>query len=118
MVAISVLAWGAWAVSAWLVAHALGIELTWTDAVFVTAVVNLGVAIPSSPGFVGTYQWLAVSALGLVGVAQVPAFAFSVLMHALWFVPTTLAGALLAARKARLVVAPALPRRTSESHAS
>jgi uncharacterized membrane protein YbhN (UPF0104 family) len=118
IVAISVLAWGAWAVSASLVARSLGIELAWNDAVFVTAVINLGVAIPSSPGFVGTYQWLAVSALGLLGAGHVPAFAFSVLMHALWFVPTTLAGAVLAMRKARLVVAPALPRRTSESHAA
>ena len=33
-----------------------------------TAVINLGVAIPSSPGFIGTYQWLGVSALALFDV--------------------------------------------------
>jgi uncharacterized membrane protein YbhN (UPF0104 family) len=112
------LAWGIWALSAWLVAYSLGITLTPVEVVFVTAVLNLGVAIPSSPGFIGTYQWLAVSALGALGVNHTEAFAFSVLMHAAWFVPTTLAGAALAVRKLSPAVADILPRRTSESHAA
>ena len=67
-----------WAVSAWLVARSLGIELSLVEAVFVTAVINLGVAIPSSPGFIGTYQWLGVSALALFGVPTEEALAFSI----------------------------------------
>ena len=51
-----------------LVGRAVGVELSLVEAVFVTAALNLGVAIPSSPGFVGTYQWLGVSALALFGV--------------------------------------------------
>ena len=93
---LSAMAWAAWSVSAWLVASALGIALTPVEALFVTAVLNLGAAIPSSPGFIGTYQWLGVSALTVLGVGHTRAFAFSVLMHALWFVPTTMAGAALA----------------------
>ncbi len=77
----------------------LGIALSPVDAVFVTAVVNLGVAIPSSPGFVGTYQWLAVAALGVVGVDGDVAIAFALLMQAVWFVPTTLAGGAIAVRE-------------------
>ena len=93
---LSAMAWAAWSVSAWLVASALGIALTPVEALFVTAVLNLGAAIPSSPGFIGTYQWLGVSALTVLGVGHTRAFAFSVLMHAVWFVPTTMAGAALA----------------------
>lgn len=115
---LCVLAWGSWALSAWLVTRSLGIELTPLEVVFVTAVLNLGVAIPSSPGFIGTYQWLGVSALGLLAVNQADAFAFSVLMHAAWFVPTTLVGAALALHKLPPVVAGVLPRRTSEHHAA
>jgi glycosyltransferase 2 family protein len=92
---LSVVAWSGFVLSAWLVATALGIEVTLIEMVFVTAVVNLGVAIPSSPGFIGTYQWLCVSALGLFGVARPAAFAFSVLLQAVWFVPTTLTGLVL-----------------------
>ncbi|MDW8339763.1 MAG: lysylphosphatidylglycerol synthase transmembrane domain-containing protein, partial [Thermoleophilia bacterium] len=92
LLALSLLAWGTWALAAWLVARSLGIELTVLDVVFVTAVMNLGVAIPSSPGFVGTYQWLGVASLGLLGVTTEAALAFAILMHAAWYVPTLVAG--------------------------
>ena len=52
-------------------------------------------AIPSSPGFVGTYQWLAVSSLGLFDVERQDALAFSLLLHASWYVPTTIVGGAL-----------------------
>jgi uncharacterized protein (TIRG00374 family) len=97
--ALSLAAWGAWSASAWLVASSLDIPLTLPELLFVAAVVNLGVAVPSSPGFVGTYQWLCVSALGLLAVGHTDAFAFSVLFHAVWYVPTTLAGLALAAAR-------------------
>jgi uncharacterized membrane protein YbhN (UPF0104 family) len=93
--ATSIAAWGAWAVSAIFVARAVGIELSASDALFTTAVLNLGVAIPSSPGFIGTYQWLAVSALGLLDVSREEALAFAIVMHAAWYVPTTLVGGAL-----------------------
>jgi uncharacterized protein (TIRG00374 family) len=92
---LSLGAWGSWAVAAWLVARSVGVELSPAEALFTTAVLNLGVAIPSSPGFIGTYQWLAVSALGLFGIAREDALAFSILMHAVWYVPTTFAGGVM-----------------------
>ena len=89
---LSVGAWGSGAVAVWLVARSIGIELGPLECVFVTGVLNLGIAIPSSPGFVGTYQWLAVEALGVLGVDREEALAFSILLHASWYVPTTLIG--------------------------
>ena len=93
LAALSLAAWLAWAVAAILTARAVGVELSLVEAVFVTAAINLGVAIPSSPGFVGTYQWLGVSALALFGVGQEAALAFAIAMQAVWYVPTTLVGA-------------------------
>jgi uncharacterized protein (TIRG00374 family) len=92
---LSVVAWACFALAVWLVARSVGVELGVLDCVFVTAVLNLGVAIPSSPGFVGTYQWLAVSALGVFDVAREDALAFSFLLQASWYVPTTLVGGAL-----------------------
>jgi uncharacterized protein (TIRG00374 family) len=89
---LSVVAWSLWSTAAWTVASTLGIHLSAAEVLFVSAVLNLGVAIPSSPGFVGTYQWLAVNALALFEVGRSEGFAFSVLMHAVWFIPTTLVG--------------------------
>lgn len=91
--ALSLGAWGFWAGAALLVAHSLGIELSVAEALFVTAVLNLGSAVPSSPGYVGTYEWLGVASLGLLGVDNEPALAFTILLHAAWYVPTTLFGA-------------------------
>jgi len=91
-IALSVGAWTMWAVAAMLVARSLDVELGLVDAIFVAAVLNLGVAIPSSPGFVGTYEWLGVASLGLLGLASEDALAFTVLLHATWYIPTTLAG--------------------------
>ena len=89
---LSLLAWGTWSVAALLIARSLGIELTLPEAVFVSAVLNLGSAIPSSPGFVGTYEWLGVASLGLIGIDTEAALAFTILLHAAWYVPTTVAG--------------------------
>jgi glycosyltransferase 2 family protein len=90
---LSLAAWALWAVAALLVARSLGIELSLTEALFVTAVLNLGSAVPSSPGYVGTYEWLGVASLGLLGIDHEPALAFTILVHAAWYVPTTLFGA-------------------------
>lgn len=92
---ISVAAWSTWAVAAILVGRAVGVELSVVDAIFVTAALNLGVAIPSSPGFVGTYQWLGVSALALFGIGREAGLAFAICMQAVWFVPTTIVGAVI-----------------------
>ena len=96
---LSAVAWGAWAVAAGLICRSLGFSLSPIELVFVTAVINLGVVIPSSPGFIGTYQWLAVSALGVVGVDGEVAIAFSLLMQAIWFIPTTIVGGVIAVRE-------------------
>lgn len=97
-VALSAAAWVLWAAGLWLVADALGIDLALWQAAFMTGLVNLGTAVPSSPGFVGTYQWLCVSGLGLFDVGASQAFAFSLVLQAAWFVPTTAAGVPLAVR--------------------
>ena len=89
---LSLGAWTMWAAGAVLVARSLSIDLSVGDALFVAAVMNLGSAIPSSPGYVGTYEWLGVASLGLLGVPREEALAFSILLHACWYVPTTLAG--------------------------
>jgi uncharacterized protein (TIRG00374 family) len=89
---LSVAAWLTWALGAYLTARAVGVELTAVQAIFVTGALNLGVAIPSSPGFVGTYQWLGVSALALFGVGQESALAYAIALQAVWYIPTTLVG--------------------------
>jgi uncharacterized protein (TIRG00374 family) len=108
--AMSLATWGMWALAAWLVARSLGIELSPLEAIFVTAVINLGVAIPSSPGFIGTYQWLGVSALALLDVGTDESLAFAILMQAVWYVPTLVVGGGLLMRRAALRMRATAPR--------
>jgi glycosyltransferase 2 family protein len=89
---LTVCTWSLSSVAVALVAHSLGIDLSVREAVFVNSALALGVAIPSSPGYIGTYQWLGVAALGLLDVPVEQALAFSILLQASWYVPSTLVG--------------------------
>lgn len=60
--------------------------------VITLAVVNYGLLIPSSPGFVGLFQGLTIIALGLFGVIEETALAISVVVHLAQFLPVTLLG--------------------------
>jgi uncharacterized protein (TIRG00374 family) len=92
---LSLAAWLAWSAAAIMCARSIGIELSLVEALFLAGVVNLGVAIPSSPGFVGTYQWLVVSTLALYGIGREEGLAFAVVFQACWYIPTTVVGGFL-----------------------
>ncbi len=93
---------GIWAwngVSFWLAFSAFGIEQGYATALFVQAVIALGVAIPSAPGYFGTFHAAAVVALQevyAVGEGATLAFAFG--YHLGGFFPVTLLGLWYAGR--------------------
>lgn len=88
--------WAGWSLADG--SSSVGLHLSSAEALLLTAVINLGSAIPSSPGFVGTFQWLCVSGMALFGVANAPALAFSIIMQAIWYVPTTVTGLVMLTR--------------------
>jgi hypothetical protein len=91
-IGLSLVTWTLGTVAVVVIGRSVGIDLAPLDAVFVASALALGVAIPSSPGYVGTYQWLGVASLGLLDVPVNEALAFAILMQASWYVPSTLAG--------------------------
>ncbi len=96
---LTMAAWGAWVLGAQLIFRSVDIHVSLAGVLFVCAVVGLGSAIPSAPGFVGTYHWLLTAALTLQGVDKSSALAAAVLVHAAWFLPTTLVGIVFALRR-------------------
>lgn len=92
----SLMVWISFATGAWLLLTALGATVNFGEAMFVIVVIGLGAAIPSSPGQIGTTQWLAVIALGVLGIGKANALAFSVLLQAITLIPITLAAPLIA----------------------
>ena len=98
MAAWTAAVWTIWALGAWAVAQAMDLTISPLQILFATAVLNVGLAIPSSPGFVGTYQWLIISALALFGIGRDQAFAYAIVQQLAWFVPQTVIGLILLPR--------------------
>lgn len=91
--ALSLVAWFLDAALFWLVARSLDLPLSAAGAMLVSAVAVLSTAIPSAPGYVGTFELAAVAAIGVAGVTGDAALAFAVLAHVLAVIPVSLAGA-------------------------
>lgn len=77
-----------------LVLRSLRIEAPFMAAVVLLVILQVGVAIPSTPGKLGVYQYLAVLGLSLFSVGHAPALAFGLVMHILVFLPTAVIAAL------------------------
>src|SRR5262249_32676206 len=89
---LTIATWSAWMLGAWCVARSLGIGLSVSGVVFLFAILALGSAVPSAPGFVGTFDWIAANGLALLGVSKTQSVAFALVLHSIWFVPTTIIG--------------------------
>lgn len=90
---VSVAAWLIDAVSMWLVATSIGVAIDYPAAMLITGIGTLGTAIPSAPGYVGTYELTVAGIAGIVGVPPAPALAMAVLMHVITLGPVALGGA-------------------------
>ncbi len=65
-----------------------------TMAVVVLGITSLGMAVPSSPGYIGVFEYLTVVALGLFGVPHEQALGYALLSHGLNYVGVLALGAL------------------------
>lgn len=74
------------------VTTSVGMHLSWLQAAFVAAWIALSTAIPAAPGSVGTYEFVGVSALTLLGQDPASALAAVVLIHAVGTLPGALIG--------------------------
>lgn len=95
-----------WAIAHWLT-HALalyicfiavGIDVPFSAALFLQGILALGVAVPSSPGFVGVFEGAATIGLAVYGVPNTLAVSWAIGYHVLSFIPITLMGAWYFAR--------------------
>ena len=90
-----------WSLGVWLInaaafyvaflAFHLG-PLPFTAALLLQGIVAVGVALPSSPGFFGAFEYFSRVALGLYGVGAGAALGFAIGTHLGWFLPITAIG--------------------------
>jgi glycosyltransferase 2 family protein len=74
------------------VAGSVGLSITPAQAAFAMAWIGLSTAIPAAPGSVGTYEFVGVSVLTLLGQDPASALAAVVLLHVIGTLPVALVG--------------------------
>jgi len=92
-VGFSTVAWLLDATSFWLAGQAVGADLPYLGAMIVSAVSVMGTAVPSAPGFVGTFEFAAVGIAGALGMPGAEALALAIVVHAMTLVPLAIGGA-------------------------
>ncbi len=92
--ALTLAAWGLEALLVRQVAFWGGLDLSWTDALLVTAVAVSAQIFAITPGGIGTYEAAAVAGLTLVGVEAPHALTIAVAAHALKTSYSLVAGAI------------------------
>ncbi len=71
---------------------ALGMAPDPRVALLAMTVTNLGILVPSSPGFIGPFHYFCMQALAAVGVAEARGLSYAALVHLGFYVPITLWG--------------------------
>lgn len=79
----------------WLGLCAFGLDYSLQLAYFTLAFVNLGLLVPSAPAYVGVFQACTIFAFAAFGLTEEVALSYSIVIHALQFLPITLLGLVL-----------------------
>lgn len=90
--------WIVYAAEAWLATRAFGIDLTFTSAFLLQALLVIGVAVPT-PGAVGSYhEAYRIGVTTFFGASDEAAVAAAIVLHAMSFLPVVVVGALFMAQ--------------------
>lgn len=78
----------------WFVMHAFPFEVSFSVLMLMTAVVNLATTLPSTPGYVGTFDAPGIAVLMAYQVPKAVATGYTLVLHVALWLPITLLGAL------------------------
>lgn len=77
----SILVWIFEGATFYLIAKALNLPISYPQACLAMVIVALGLIVPSSPGFVGVYEYFSIAALSLFAIEKSLALTYGVLVH-------------------------------------
>lgn len=89
---LSILVWCIEGAMYLLILPAFGLLLQPVWAAMAMSVTNLGILVPSSPGYVGPFHYFCMQALSIFGVVRETALGYAIMAHLLSFIPVTLWG--------------------------
>jgi len=91
---LSVAAWSCTVFAVLAVGQSLGIQLTLGEGALLAAGTNLATAVPSGPGYLGTFEYAGQSIAAAFGLAGSEGLALAVLIHALTLAVSSVGGAI------------------------
>jgi len=95
----SLATWSINAVTIYFLMSAFNVATSPLAAVMVMVVTNLGMAIPSAPGYIGVFEYAVVLVLGLLNIPQGTATTFALVYHFIALVPVATFGAIAAVQQ-------------------
>ena len=93
--ALTVVIWTIESTTYYLVAHAVGLGVSFNGAVFIMVVANFVALIPAGPGYVGTFDAAVLFAAHKLGRTHSAAISFLLLLRFVLFIPITVTGLIL-----------------------
>jgi len=91
--------WVSIATGIWLVARAFAIEVPFTGAFLLMSILVVGVAVPTPGSVGGFHEAFRIGANSVYGAPNDQAIAAAIVLHAISFVPVTIAGIVFMARE-------------------
>ena len=88
----SIIVWLSESLTYYIISLSFGIDLPIYVALLTMIIVNIGILIPSAPGYIGAFEFFCISALGIFAVEKSIALSFAIVLHAVLFVPITVIG--------------------------
>jgi uncharacterized protein (TIRG00374 family) len=95
---VTLLVWVLETVKYWLVSFAFDLHLSYVGILLMGGVVNLLTALPSLPGYIGTFE-AGIKILERIGAPSGQAGSYILVLHAILLVPVTLLGLVFMARE-------------------
>jgi uncharacterized protein (TIRG00374 family) len=92
IIVLSLIIWCMEGTLFYAIAEAFSFDSTIYIAMFVMVIVNLGIMIPSSPGYVGTLEYFCVKALGVFNITKEFALSYALILRVFQYIPITVLG--------------------------
>lgn len=88
----SLLVWLIEASTYYVVSFSFNINLPVYVFIITVVIVNLGILIPSAPGYIGSFEFFTISSLAIFSIENSLAFSYAIVLHAVLFLPITMVG--------------------------
>ena len=92
IILLSLLGWSLVIATAWSSAQALGLDAPFIAIVVAVIATTLGMVVPSSPGYIGVFHYIAVISMTAFGVDKDKSMAFAILWHAVNYLTLSISG--------------------------